>query len=98
MQALSPKPITSLNLHFWGKKSLADCLDQLTETSVIPFEYTVNDPDPRDILSKPEFANVQAVAMLQFKDNDSVLAFMDQVDCYTIYQEYATKEDGDDHH
>ena len=64
-------------------------LAELEQVSPHPFRATQKGPDPRDVLTKPEFLDVQHVVVLTFEDGDRCTDFRMSPKCREVYEKHA---------
>jgi len=82
-----------LSLHFQSKKYIDVCLAEMKALPNVPkFEIETTSIDTRDILTKPEFLDIEAKVDLVFENEEAAKGFMAFRPARQIYDKYANKE------
>ena len=80
----------TLQLNFNDKTKMQPCLDALAVVSPVPFTFAKGGPDTRDILTKPEYIDVKAQAVLTFATEEATHQFMRNPVCRQTFQDAAS--------
>ena len=76
-----------LNFAHNDQSKIDQCMQELQPLGQFTFQIT--GPDPRNCLTKPEYAYIKKSVVLTFESLDLCREFMGKPDAQTIYQKYA---------
>lgn len=80
-------PNNVLSLHFNGPVH-PNFIPELSQVSPHPFKSEEKGVDPRNVLTKPGYAEVERVVVLTFEDGDRRMDFMMKPECRQVYDKY----------
>ena len=81
----------TLRLHFQNpdEKEVDECVAELLRASPVDFSSHKGGPNPRDVLTRPEFSEVEWVVVLTFAGDAEARAFMAEPEIRNLYERYA---------